>query len=102
MQEGKKRMAARPSKEDLECFMAHSPIAHVHNVTAALCFMFGAQDRRVVMSEPKLYVARLRSRGDEAPKTRVTIFPDDTHALDRPQTTFEYWLTMAWWFKEHM
>lgn len=45
-QEGLKRMAARPTREDLDRFRAVSPIAHVERVQAAMLFMLGAKDRR--------------------------------------------------------
>ena len=45
-QEGKRRMAARPTAEDLEHFRSVSPIAHAEKVTAPLLFLLGAKDRR--------------------------------------------------------
>eukprot|EP00208_Stichococcus_sp_RCC1054_P004576 CAMPEP_0206148488 /NCGR_PEP_ID=MMETSP1473-20131121/36760_1 /ASSEMBLY_ACC=CAM_ASM_001109 /TAXON_ID=1461547 /ORGANISM="Stichococcus sp, Strain RCC1054" /LENGTH=792 /DNA_ID=CAMNT_0053545837 /DNA_START=314 /DNA_END=2692 /DNA_ORIENTATION=- len=100
-QEGQKRMAARPSAEDLERFRAVSPIAHAHAVKAAMLFMLGAKDRRVPLTDAQLYVRALAARGD-APEARTIVFPEDTHALDRPQTEFEQWINVAAWLKTHL
>ena len=48
VQEGRERMAVKPSAEDLARFQELSPIAHVDSVTAPLLFMLGAKDRRCV------------------------------------------------------
>jgi acylaminoacyl-peptidase len=45
------------------------------------------------------YVDALRARGIKA---RVLVFPDDTHALDKPCTEVEQWLNVAWWLREHL
>lgn len=95
-------MASEPSAEDMERFRACSPIATADRVTAPMCFLLGGKDRRVVMADAKLYASVLRARGQQAPETRMVLFPEDTHALDRPQAEFEGWLTHAWWLKEHM
>ncbi|EFN55568.1 hypothetical protein CHLNCDRAFT_134052 [Chlorella variabilis] len=67
-------------------------------VRAPLFFMLGAKDRRVPLDDAKQYINALRRRKD-APETRVIVFPEDSHALDKPQTEFEQWLNAAWWCK---
>jgi acylaminoacyl-peptidase len=64
-----------------------------------MAFMLGAKDRRVPLDDGKRYATALAARGVE---TRVLVFPDDTHALDKPQTEFEQWLNLAWWLRRHM
>jgi acylaminoacyl-peptidase len=64
-----------------------------------MAFMLGAKDRRVPLDDGKRYATALAARGVE---TRVLVFPEDTHALDKPQTEFEQWLNLAWWLRRHM
>lgn len=44
----------------------------------------------------------LAARGEGAPEARTIVFPEDTHALDRPQTEFEQWISTASWLKTHL
>lgn len=101
MQEGLERMRVKPTTQDLERFREVSPIAHVDKVTAPLMFMLGAKDRRVPMQDAKQYLAAVKSRAN-APETKVFVFPEDTHSLDKVQTEFEQFLNAAWWFKKHL
>lgn len=94
-------MRVKPTKEDLERFKQVSPIAHVDSVKAPLMFMLGAKDRRVPMQDAKQYLAAIRSRTD-VPETKIFVFPEDTHALDKTQTEFEQFLNAAWWFQRHL
>ena len=99
-QEGRKRMAPVPSLEDLAQFRSVSATRYVDRVRGPMLFMLGAKDRRVVLRDTELYVAALKAR-EGAPVTRVILFPEDHHALDKPQTQFECQLTWAWWLKLH-
>ena len=100
-QVGSERMQIKPVQEDLQRWREVSPIAHADKVMAPLFFMLGAKDMRVPMQDAKQYLAALGARTD-SPETRVIIFPEDTHALDKPQTEFEQFLNAAWWLKRHI
>lgn len=56
---------------------------------------------RVPWNDAKHYISTLKSRKG-APPVATWLFPEDSHALDRPQTEFEQWLNTAAWLKEHM
>jgi acylaminoacyl-peptidase len=51
--------------------------------------------------DAKQYVAALRDRPD-APPVSVFVFPEDTHALDKPQTEFEQWINVASWLQKYL
>ena len=86
-----------------------------------MMFLLGAKDRRVPMQDGLQYIAALRAvqqkaksatlppNGgaassevcDDSSQLRVLSFPEDSHALDKPQTEFEQWLNAAWWLSKH-
>ena len=101
LQEGMQRMQVKPTPDDLKRFREVSPIAHADKVKAPLFFMLGAKDQRVPWRDAKQYLAAFKNRKD-APETRLIVFPEDTHALDKPQTEFEQFLNAAWWFKRFL
>ncbi|KAL3679424.1 hypothetical protein R1sor_022380 [Riccia sorocarpa] len=88
-----------PSEADLSIFYKASPIAHLSKVKVPSLFLIGAQDRRVPPSNGLQYIQALRSRGLEV---KVIVFPEDTHALDRPQSEFESFLNVGIWFKRFL
>ena len=102
-EEGRRRARAAPTAEDLERFAQVSPITHAAAVTAPVLMMLGACDRRVPLDDGKRYLAALKSRGGGGgvPETRLMVFPQDAHGLDKPQTEFEQWLTALWWLNRH-
>jgi acylaminoacyl-peptidase len=97
-QDGRARFSAVPDPEDLAAFYSASPIAHVGSVKAPTLLLLGARDRRVPLDDGHRYADALRARGMPV---RVMVFPEDAHGLDKPQTEFEQWLNIAWWFAQH-
>lgn len=99
MQEAKKRMAARPTIDDLTRFKEVSPISVLHQVKAPVLLLLGAKDRRVPLADGQQYAAALRAQGGIV---KTIVFPEDTHALDRPQTEFETMINMISWLQQHV
>eukprot|EP00249_Psilotum_nudum_P023449 c28878_g1_i1 orf=28-2523(+) len=85
-----------PSLDDINSFYEISPIAHVSKVKVPSLFLLGGKDCRVPIANGIQYVQALRSHGLEV---KVIVFPDDTHAIDRPQSDFESYLNIGVWFK---
>jgi acylaminoacyl-peptidase len=85
-----------PSVEDLSVLYQISPIAHISKVNVPTLFLLGAQDRRVPVSNGLQYVQALRARGQEV---KVIVFPEDVHAIDKPQSDFESFMNIGVWLK---
>ncbi|GBF91528.1 hypothetical protein Rsub_04268 [Raphidocelis subcapitata] len=98
-EEGRRRYRPDPTPEDLAHFAASSPIAHVAKVRAPLAFMLGAKDRRIPLEDGRRYIDAVRAAGVP---TRVLCFPNDGHAIDKPQSDYEQWVNLAWWLKRYM
>lgn len=96
---GMLQYADAPGLADLQAFYRASPIAHVSKVKAPTLICLGGQDRRVPASNGIQYAHALRAQGLEV---KVVFFPEDNHAVDKPQSQFEQWLTIAGWLKKHL
>ena len=81
--------------------MAHSPIKYISKLHAPMLFFLGAKDRRVPLKDAQQFIYALREQPD-APLVKTFVFPEDTHALDKPQTEFEQLLNAAHWLQSHM
>ncbi|KAK4489302.1 hypothetical protein RD792_005106 [Penstemon davidsonii] len=96
--EGNPRFTESPSAEHLALFYSKSPISHVSKVKTPTLFLLGARDVRVPMSDGLQYARALREKGVE---TKVIVFPNDIHPINRPQSDFESFLNIGLWFKKH-
>ncbi|XVE65925.1 hypothetical protein DITRI_Ditri08aG0038800 [Diplodiscus trichospermus] len=95
---GKSIFTEAPSAEHLTHFYNKSPISHISKVKAPTLFLLGAQDLRVPVSNGLQYSWALKARGVE---TKVIMFPDDIHTINRPQSDFESFLNIGVWFNKY-
>ncbi|TYH03977.1 hypothetical protein ES288_A09G262100v1 [Gossypium darwinii] len=95
---GKTIFTEAPSAEHLTHFYSKSPILHISKVKAPTIFLLGAQDLRVPVSGGLQYARALKERGVE---TKIILFPNDIHAIERPQSNFESFLNIGVWFKKY-
>ncbi|KAI3469676.1 hypothetical protein Pfo_026339 [Paulownia fortunei] len=96
--EGKSIFTESPSAEHLALFYSKSPISHISKVKTPTLFLLGAQDLRVPVSNGIQYARALKEKGVE---TKVIVFPNDVHGIDRPQSDFESFLNIGVWFKKY-
>uniref|UniRef100_M1A6C3 Acylamino-acid-releasing enzyme n=4 Tax=Solanum TaxID=4107 RepID=M1A6C3_SOLTU len=95
---GKSMYTEAPSSEHLAVFHSKSPIAHISKVKTPILFLLGAKDLRVPICTGLQYARALKEKGTEV---KVLVFPEDNHAIDRPQSDFESFLNIGMWFKKH-
>ena len=90
-----------PSPTHLTRMRDCSPIVYVHSgaVTAPVLMLLGAKDRRVPQSQGISYYHSLRSMGVP---TKLLVFPDDVHAIDKPASEAEQWVAIADWIMTHL
>ncbi|XP_048587874.1 acylamino-acid-releasing enzyme isoform X1 [Nematostella vectensis] len=75
-----------------------SPIAHVHKVRTPVLLCIGAVDRRVPPSQGIHFHRVLRERGVE---TKLLLYPEDAHPLDKVGTESDVFVNTVRWFHEH-
>lgn len=85
--------------ESLGVMFSKSPAAHVANVKSPCLLAVGAKDLRVPPSQSVEYYQTLRAKGVP---TRMLMYPEDSHPLDRPATEANHWLNIAAWIEHHM
>ncbi|KAJ4967724.1 hypothetical protein NE237_014425 [Protea cynaroides] len=96
--EGKTYFTEAPSVEHLQHFYSKSPISHISKVKTPTIFLLGAEDRRIPVSNGLQYARALKEKGVEV---KVIVFPNNGHAIERPQADFESFLNIGVWFKKY-
>ncbi|KAF9074357.1 Alpha/Beta hydrolase protein [Rhodocollybia butyracea] len=77
-----------------------SPIAHAHNVIAAVLLLIGDSDQRVAPTQGIEYYHALKAfRGDVADDVEMLMFDGQGHPLDGPEASKVGWLRTVQWFK---
>ena len=99
-QEGRKRATNAPTPQDMAHFMTHSPVRYISKIHSPMLYLLGAKDRRA-LNDAQQFIYALREQPD-APLVKTFVFPEDTHALDKPHTEFEQLLNIADWLQTHM
>ncbi|KAM3411540.1 hypothetical protein ACQJBY_003295 [Aegilops geniculata] len=97
--EGKNCFTESPLADTLTQFYQKSPISHISKVKTPTLFLLGAKDLRVPVSNGLQYARALKERGVD---TKIIVFPEDIHGLDKPQSDFESFLNIGVWFKKYM
>lgn len=87
-----------PTAEELKLMWEASPVAHIDGVVAPTLVALGAKDRRVPQSQGLEWYHALKSKGVE---TKLLIYPEDVHAIDKPASEADQWLNIAGWLKKH-
>ncbi|CAJ1966982.1 unnamed protein product [Sphenostylis stenocarpa] len=95
---GRDKFTEAPSAEDLTLFYSKSPISHLSKAKTPTLFLLGAKDLRVPISTGLQYARALREKGVP---TKVIVFPNDVHGIERPQSDFESYLNIAIWFNKY-
>ncbi|XP_010246335.1 PREDICTED: acylamino-acid-releasing enzyme isoform X2 [Nelumbo nucifera] len=96
--EGKNYFTEAPLVEHINLFYSKSPVSYLSKVKTPTLFLLGAQDLRVPVSNGLQYARALKEKGT---KVKIIVFPNDVHAIDRPQSDFESFLNIGVWFKKY-
>lgn len=88
-----------PKAEELETMWKASPVAHVDGVVAPTLITIGARDRRVPQSQGLEWFHALKSR---KVTTKLLVYPEDVHAIDKPASEADAWLNIVSWFHTHL
>lgn len=76
---------------------------HLHikknSVRAPTLIALGKRDRRVPFSQGLEFHYALKARGVP---TKLLVYEQDVHAIDRPVSEADHWLQIAGWLEAHL
>ena len=72
---------------------------YVEDVKTPTLLLIGMKDKRVPASQGIQYYHILKSRGITS---KMVMFPEDCHAIDRTLSESEQWIEITDWFKQYM
>ncbi|CAM9545926.1 unnamed protein product [Chrysoparadoxa australica] len=87
-----------PSSEAVTKMWEASPIRRVGEVKAPTLMAIGMKDRRVPPSQGQEWYHSIR---DSVP-AKMLLYPQDTHAIDKPLSDADHWVNVAAWMREHL
>jgi acylaminoacyl-peptidase len=88
-----------PTADELHVMWSKSPVAHESNVKTPTMIALGMVDLRVPPSQGLEWYHSLRSRGVP---TKLLVYPEDSHALDKVTTEADHWIHIKQWFDEYL
>lgn len=86
-------------KEELAAMWDSSPIRYAERVISPTLVALGMSDKRVPPSQGLEFYHILRSQGV---KTKLLMYDDDDHAIDKVESEADHWINIKQWFDEHL
>lgn len=87
-----------PNSIDLIKMYECSPIKYIEDVKTPTLICLGQVDKRVPPSQGIEYYHLLKSRNIDS---KLLIYPDDCHAIDKPCTEGEHWISIGDWLDKY-
>ncbi|CAJ1956927.1 unnamed protein product [Cylindrotheca closterium] len=88
-----------PDKGELQTMYERSPIVHVSKVKTPTLMALGMKDLRVPPSQGMELFHALQSAGVD---TKLLVYPEDNHALNRVATEADHWIHIRQWFNQYL
>jgi acylaminoacyl-peptidase len=88
-----------PTKDEITAMYEKSPVSRIDQVKTPTLIALGKSDLRVPYSQGLEWFHSLRSNGVP---TKLLLYPNDSHALDRATTEADHWIHIRRWFDQYL